>query len=79
MTLWNSRSVISTLASPCFSMKAMASASRRTFKVLSTAPVMGTPKCASSMAGVLGSITATVSPRPMPRPTKALARRRQRW
>ena len=30
----------------------------------STAPVIGTPKCASTIGGVFGSITATVSPSP---------------
>jgi hypothetical protein len=59
-------------------MKAMASASRRVLSVLSTAPVIGTPKCASNIDGTLGSITATVSPLPMPWATSALARRRQR-
>ena len=74
----NSRSVISTLASPWFSMKAMAAASRRTLRAFSTAPAAGTPKWASRQGGVLGAITATVSPRPMPRFCKAEARRRLR-
>ena len=43
-------------------MKAMASASSRVLRVLSTAPVIGTPKWASNIDGTLGSITATVSP-----------------
>jgi hypothetical protein len=37
---------------------------------LSTAPAIGTPKCASTMGGVFGSITATVSFLPIPAPTK---------
>ncbi len=78
ITSKNSRSAITTLASPCCSMKEMASASRRTLRVLSTAPIIGTPKCASSIAGMFGSITATVSPLPIPRPASAEARRRQR-
>jgi hypothetical protein len=56
----------------------MASASSRVFSVLSTAPVIGTPKWASNIAGTFGSITATVSPTPMPRCARELARRRQR-
>ena len=32
----------------------------------STALTIGTPKCASSIGGVLESITVTVSPLPMP-------------
>ena len=59
-------------------MKAMPWASSRVFSVLSTAPHIGTPKWASNMAGVLGSIAATVSPGPMPRADSAAARRRQR-
>jgi hypothetical protein len=39
----NSRSAISTLASPWSSEKAMIAASRRVFSVLSTAPHIGTP------------------------------------
>ena len=39
----NSRSVISTLASPWSSEKAMTAASRRVLRVLSTAPAIGTP------------------------------------
>jgi hypothetical protein len=61
-----SRSVISTLASPCSSMKAIVSASRRVLSVFSTAPVTGTPKWHSIISGVLLSITATVSPSPIP-------------
>src|SRR6266699_1150294 len=40
----------------------MASGSRRVFNAFRTAPAIGTPKCASYISGVLGSITATVSP-----------------
>jgi hypothetical protein len=71
-----SRSVISTFASPWLSMKAMVSASRRVFSVLSTAPHIGTPKWHSNISGVLLSITATVSPAPTPRAASAEARRR---
>ncbi len=42
-------------------------ASRRVFTECSTAFTIGTPKCASSMGGVLDSIAVTVSPLPMPR------------
>ena len=59
-------------------MKAIASPSSRVFSVFSTAPVIATPKWASTIAGMLGSITATVSPTPMPRRESALASRRQR-
>ena len=59
-------------------MKAIASASSRMLSALSTAPIIGTPKCASNIAGMLGSITATVSPLPMPRAASAEASRRQR-
>jgi hypothetical protein len=59
-------------------MKAIASGSSRVLRVLSTAPDIGTPKCASTMGGVLGSITATVSFLPMPARCSALARRRAR-
>ena len=41
-------------------------------------PAMGTPKCASTMGGVLGSMTATVSFLPMPLRRSALASWRQR-
>ncbi|MNR46107.1 hypothetical protein D3C85_1650340 [compost metagenome] len=74
----NSRSVINTLASPCSSMKAMASASRRVLRVLSTAPHIGTPKWHSYISGVLASITATVSSCPTPAAASADASRRQR-
>ena len=66
MTGENSVSVSSTLASPCSRMKAIVSASRRMFSAFSTAPAIGTPKCASKASGTFGAITATVSPRPMP-------------
>jgi hypothetical protein len=59
-------------------MKAMASASSRVFRAFSTAPHIGTPKCASYMAGMFGSMTATVSPVPIPRRASADARRRLR-
>jgi hypothetical protein len=78
VTAENSLSVKISFASPCSSMKAMACASSRVFKVLSTAPHIGTPKCASYIAGTLGSIAATVSPGRMPRLASADARRRQR-
>ena len=74
----NSGSTITALASPWSSMKAMVSGSSRVFSALSTAPAMGTPKCASTIGGVLGSITATVSFLPMPARRRLLARRRQR-
>lgn len=74
----NSGSTITALASPWSSMKAMASGSSRVLRVLSTAPAMGTPKCASTICGVLGSITATVSFLPMPAWVSALASWRQR-
>jgi hypothetical protein len=59
-------------------MKAIASASSRVFRVLTTAPTIGTPKCVSYISGVFASITATVSPTPMPRCANAEASRRQR-
>ena len=74
----NSVSVISTLASPWRRMKAIVSGSSRMFSAFSTAPAIGTPKCASNASGRLGDITATVSPRPTPRAASAPARRRQR-
>ena len=43
----NSPSVISARAPPWRSMKAIVSASSRVFSVFSTAPAIGTPKCAS--------------------------------
>ena len=74
----NSLSVMRRRASPWSSMKAIASASSRVFSVLSTAPAIATPKWASYIGGVLGSIAATVSPSLMPRFASAEARRRQR-
>ena len=59
-------------------MKPIASASSLVLSVLSVAPVIGTPKCTSTIGGMLGSMTATVSPTPMPRLANAEARRRQR-
>jgi hypothetical protein len=74
----SSPSVITARAPPWRSMKAMVSASRRVFSVFSTAPHIGTPKCASIIAGMLGAMIATVSFRPIPRRASAEARRRQR-
>ena len=74
----NSVSVISTFAPPCSSMKAMASASSRVFNVLSTPPLISTPKWASTISGVFAAISATVSPAPMPARTSAEASRRER-
>ena len=59
-------------------MNAIAAASRRVFSVLRTPPVIGTPKCASTIGGVFGTITATVTPRPTPRAVSAEASRRER-
>ena len=78
MTGANSLSVISSFASPWRKMKAIVSASRRMFRAFSTAPDIGTPKCASKASGVFCAINATVSPRPMPRAASAEASRRQR-
>ena len=74
----NSRSAISSLASPWPRMKAMVAGSSRVLSAFRTAPAMGTPKCASINSGVLAAITATVSPSPMPRRDNAEANRRQR-
>ena len=68
----------STFASPWSSMKAIASASRRVLSVFTTAPVIAGPKCSSIIAGTLGSIAATVSPRRTPWRSSAEASRRQR-
>ena len=57
-------------------MKAIASASSRVLSVLSTAPAIGTPKCASIISGVFASIAATVSPVRTPRRASADASRR---
>ena len=78
MTPENSRSTISTFVSAWSSWKAMTAASSRVFSECSTALTIGTPKCASSMAGVLDSITETVSPLPMPRAASAEASWRER-
>ena len=59
-------------------MNAIASASRRVFKVLSTPPLIGTPKWASNISGVFAAISATVSPLPMPASLSAEASRRER-
>ena len=59
-------------------MKATVAASSRVLMQLSTAPAIGTPKCASTIGGVLGSITATVSPSPMSRAARAEASCRAR-
>ena len=40
--------------------------------------VIGTPKCASSIAGTFGSMADTVSPGPTPRRASAEASRRHR-
>ena len=74
----NSRSVISTLVSLWSRMKAIIAASRRMLRALSTAPSIGTPKCASKISGTLGAITATVSPMPTPCSDSAEASRRAR-
>jgi hypothetical protein len=44
--------------------------------VQSTAPAIGTPKCASIIAGTFGSIVATTSPRVTPWCSRAEASRR---
>ena len=59
-------------------MNASASASSRVLRVLSTPPVIGTPKCASTISGVLAAISATVSPTPTPAFASAEASRRLR-
>ena len=71
----NSRSTMTTLLSAWSSWKAITAASRRVFSECSTALTIGTPKWASSMGGVLDSITVTVSPLPMPRRASAEASR----
>src|SRR6516225_90785 len=58
----NSVSVSNTLASPWRSMNAIVSGSRRMFSAFNTAPAIGTPKWTSNASGMLGAITATVSP-----------------
>ena len=66
------------LAPPWSSWKAIEGASSRMLSAFSTAPAIGTAKCTSFMAGIFGSIAATVSPWPMPRPASQDAKRRQR-
>ena len=56
----------------------MVAASSRVLMVLSTAPNIGTPWWASSMAGTLGSMADTVSPGRMPRRASAEASRSAR-
>ena len=73
-----SLSVNKTLVSACSRMKAIALASSLTFSALSTAPVIGTPKCASNVSGVLAPMNDTVSPLPMPIFCKADASKQQR-
>ena len=75
MTGENSVSVMRTFASPCSRINASVLASRRMFKALSTAPVIGTPKWDSYRAGIFGAITDTVSPGPMFRLASAEASR----
>ena len=58
-------------------MKAIVSASSRTLSAFSTAPHIGTPKCASTIAGVFGAMMATVWPG-LAWPASAAASRRQR-
>ena len=65
-TAANSGSTSKTLVSACSSMKAMVLASKRVFKVLSTAPAIGTAKCASIIAGMFGNKAETVSFLPIP-------------
>ena len=77
-TRWYSRSTISTFTSLWSRMKAIIAASRRVLRQFSTAPVIGTPKCASYISGMLGAMIATVSPTPMPILSSAEASRRQR-
>ena len=56
----------------------MVAGSSRVLMVLSTAPGIGTPKCASSIAGTFGSIADTVSPGRTPWRASAEASRRAR-
>ena len=53
----------------------MVAASSRVLIVFSTAPVIGTPKCASTISGVFAATTDTVSPQPTPRADNAEASR----
>ena len=50
------------LAPPWSSWKAIEGASSRMLSAFSTAPAIGTAKCTSFIAGIFGSIAATVSP-----------------
>ena len=52
----------SALTSAWFRIKAMPSASRRVLMAFSTAPAIGTAKCASNISGMLAATMATVSP-----------------
>ena len=61
-----SASTIKTLAFPCMSEKAIFAASRRVFSGLSTAPSIGTAKCASIISGMFDAMIATVSSRLTP-------------
>src|SRR5258707_333129 len=54
----------------------MVAASSLMLRVFRTAPIMGTPKCASSVGGMLPARTATVSPLPTPRRATAALRQR---
>jgi len=58
--------------------KAIRAASSLVFSGLSTAPSMGTAKCASIISGTFDARIATVSSRPTPRAARADARRTQR-
>ena len=49
-------------APPWSSWNAIEGASSRMLSALSTAPAIGTAKCNSFIAGIFGSIAATVSP-----------------
>mmetsp|Transcript_34430 Transcript_34430/g.87017 ORF Transcript_34430/g.87017 Transcript_34430/m.87017 type:complete len:208 (-) Transcript_34430:146-769(-) len=69
----NSLSTTTTLASEWWRMKPIDAGSSLVLSALITAPAMGMPQCASSISGVLLSMTATVSPRCTPLPIRALA------
>ena len=62
----NSLSTRNTRASPCSSIKRTVAASRRVFMAFITAPVIGMPKWASNISGMLAANTATVSPLEIP-------------
>ena len=57
---------MSTFESAWSSWKATIAASSRVLSECSTALTIGTPKCASSIGGVLDSMTLTVSPLAIP-------------